>query len=150
MSSSEFVKPLILRPEASFGILSFIFLLHAIASVFVVFFLPVPAGVSGVVLLLLLVGLIVGSLIYYYRLHISKGLKKSVIQASLDSRGFWEIQTAMKQTFQVELQSSSFVSLPLVVLNFRAQNRKSYTLLLAADALDTDILRQLRVRLKTM
>lgn len=95
------------------------------------------------------------SVIYYFCLHISQSLAKSVILVQQDQSRNWFISTrGGHQLFTVELLPSSFVSRYLIILNFK--NTKSrlffptYSVLLTKDSLTADGYRMMKVRLKTL
>jgi hypothetical protein len=54
----------------------------------------------------------------------------------------WFLQNAKGETHQTALLGSTFVSLPLIILNF-----PRHSILLSADVMDKDLLRKLRVML---
>jgi toxin CptA len=60
----------------------------------------------------------------------------------------WTLELQDGTRIEAQLLPSSFVSQGLVVLNFRCGRWRICNLVLLSDALDADILRRLRVRLR--
>ncbi len=135
--------PLRLQPGRSPRLTAFLLLVHCLAlAVLTAVSLPLWAWV-GLVLALMV------SLIHGYALHIARGSPWAITRAVWDELGLWRLTLASGQTLEAQLLPDSFVTLPLVVLNFRAGpwwRRRS--LVLSSDAMDTELLRKLRVRLK--
>ena len=52
----------------------------------------------------------------------------------------WFLENAKGEMYQTTLLGSTFISLPIIILNFPGQS-----ILLAADVMDKDLLRRLRV-----
>lgn len=62
--------------------------------------------------------------------------------------GDWRLVLHSGRTLTVALTSATFVSVPLVILNFRLGRWRRYALPIARDALDSEQLRRLRQRLR--
>lgn len=121
-----------------------IFLLatHSLSGL-IVLFLPHTAGWVKTLLLLL----VVASLQYYWRLHIQRKAKHSVLAI-----GFYEPNTARLYTPYdaqfVNLDDSSFISAYCMVLNWRNQANKLHTLILFRDSIAPVLWRELYIRLR--
>ena len=84
---------------------------------------------------------------------IYKKLKyKTVNQLRLNSIGEWELELKNKKRFDVELKGECIVTHFLIWLNFSVINTdersQTFHILLLPDSSDSDLLRQLRVRLR--
>ena len=101
-----------------------------------------PWWSKGVLLVLIAL-----SLRYYWRLHISRVAPNAVQEVR-----FYQVDVCLVRTaaagFFARLDDSSFLHPWLCVLNLRAKNGKRYSLVLPPDSIPSDILRQLRVRVK--
>jgi len=143
LSKNNFTKPLSLSLEFSRSIRWGIIIVHGlVASVIVV----TSSSFSVAVLLLLLV---LGSYLYYYRWHVAQSLEKSIVQVKLNSTGDWFLINSKNKRIKAILQSTSFLSQYLLILNFSSLESKSYTVLIPRDRIDLHDFRQLTVRLKT-
>lgn len=95
----------------------------------------------------LLLVLIVVSLRYYWRLHISR----TAVQAVQEVR-FYQVDNCLVRTTTAgvlaRLDDSSFLHPWLCVLNLRTPKGKLHSLILLPDSVPVDSLRQLRVRVK--
>ncbi|SEA55705.1 hypothetical protein SAMN05660964_01873 [Thiothrix caldifontis] len=91
--------------------------------------------------------LIVMSLRYYWRLHISRVAPNAVQEVR-----FYQVDNALVRTasagFFARLDDSSFLHPWVCVLNWRTLNGKLYSLIVMSDSVPPDVLRQLRVRVK--
>lgn len=106
--------------------------------------LPIPGWLTVGLQLLL-----AASLVRTYRNHIAKSAPRAIVEALWDIDGQWLLTLASGDVVEAKLRPDSFVSVPLVVLNFKtAPWWRNSSLLLTGDALDKDLLRKLRVRLK--
>ncbi len=135
--------PLRLQPGRSRSLAAFLLLVHGL-SVAALVITPLPLWLQlGLGLLLM------ASLIHGYALHIFRAAPQAITTAVWDELGLWRVTLASGRTLEAQLLPDSFVTLPLVVLNFRTGpwwSRRS--LVLAGDAMDPELLRKLRVRLK--
>ena len=135
--------PLRLDPGRSPRLAAFLLLVHGLALAALVI-TPLPLWLRLGLGLLLMAGLIYG-----FTLHIARGTPWAITRAVWDELGLWRLTLASGRTLEAQLQPDSFVTLPLVVLNFRTGpwwSRRS--LILTGDAVDPELLRKLRVRLK--
>ncbi|WGZ92604.1 MAG: hypothetical protein QJT81_12055 [Candidatus Thiothrix putei] len=95
----------------------------------------------------LLLVLIVVSLRYYWRLHISR-----VVPNAVQEVRFYQVDVCLVRTvaagFFARLDDSSFLHPWLCVLNLRTPTGKLHSLIVLPDSVPVDVLRQLRVRVK--
>jgi toxin CptA len=62
--------------------------------------------------------------------------------------GTWTLTLASGRELEARLLTSTFVSPALVLLSFRCHRARRCSLVLFADALESELLRRLRVRLR--
>jgi toxin CptA len=74
----------------------------------------------------------------------------AVREATWKSDGAWILTLVSGEQTEARLLPSTFVARGLVVLSFRSGRWRSRTLVLPPDALDADLLRRLRVRLRLL
>jgi toxin CptA len=134
--------PLHLRPGGSKGLAAFLLLTHGAATV-AVLLLPLPWFGRAALAAAVAVGLV-----YAVWAHLLRALPWSVREALWDPDGTWTLTLGSGRRLEARLSPSTFVSPFLVVLNFRRGRWRRCALLLPADALDLDLLRRLRVRLR--
>ena len=135
--------PLRLQPGPSRYLALFLILAHGLALATLVI-TPLPLWIRTVLGLLL-----AASLIHGFRRHVTRRSSGSITTAVWDELGLWRLTLAFGRTLEAQLLPDSFVTLPLVVLNFRTGSRWGRrSLVLVNDAEDAERLRQLRVRLK--
>lgn len=78
-----------------------------------------------------------------------KRKEKRITALRINADDKWTIEINNKSRLEVELQGECIVTSFLVWLNFSAgKNKKVFHILLLADSVDKDLLRQLRVRLR--
>lgn len=133
--------PLHLQAEISRQLITFLLASHLLGALVAVF---MPALWWWKILLLLAVTV---SGIYFWRLHVSRSLRQSVLDVSFYATDNCLVRTRGGSVFAV-LDDSSFLHPWLCVLNLRTRRGKLHTLILPSDSLPADILRQLRVRVK--
>ncbi len=133
--------PLRLRPGRSPRITLYIWAIH-LAALPVLIPLPLSPWLKACLLPLLGV-----SLYRAHRRHVSRQSPDAIEEAVWDAQGAWRLRLASGVTLKADLYPDSFVTVALVLLNFRSGRRRR-TLILTPDALDRDTLRRLRVRLK--
>ena len=121
----------------------FLFVAHTLAAVAVTA-VPLPLWVK------LGTGLLVAlSLVRGFRLHIARNTARAISSVLWDEMGVWKLTLASGESLDARLLPDSVVTLPLIVLNFKTNSRwRSRSLVLSSDAVDADLLRKLRVRLK--
>ena len=139
---SNQLPPLHIQAEVSRVLQGFLLATHSISGL-IVLFLPQTTGWVKTLLLLL----VLTSLLYYWRLHIQRKTKRSVLAIS-----FYEPNTARLYTPQgaqfVSLDDSSFISAYWMVLNWRTQANKLHTLILFRDSIAPSLWRELYIRLR--
>lgn len=142
-SHTALYAPLRIEPARSMRLAIALLAVHCLAVAAVVI-LPVPFwGRLGLGLVLLL------SLGHGFRLHIVRNTSHAIHSVVWDELGIWRLTLASGETLDARLLPDSFVTLPLVVLNFNTNpRRRSRSLILSGDAVHPDLLRKLRVRLK--
>lgn len=136
------LAPLLLQPQASRQLAAYIVLVHAFVAG-VVCVLPEFVGWLKCPLVLL----IAYSAWQAWRLHISRQHSKAVQEVQLYRRDNCLVRTAQHSTF-VQVCASSFFHPRLCILRLRSQAGQRFTVILLPDAIDHDILRQLRVRMR--
>ncbi len=134
--------PLHLRPGLSRGLALFLLLTHG-AAVLAVLLLPLPCYGRAA-----LAAAVAAGLAYAVWAHLLRALPWSVREALWEPDGAWTLTLGSGRRLEARLSASTFVSPFLVVLNFRCGRWRRCALLLPADALDLDLLRRLRVRLR--
>jgi toxin CptA len=88
------------------------------------------------------------SLAYQVYAHVLRRAPWSIHVLTWQGDGTWSIQLVSGRETEARLCPSTFVSVPLVVLNLRRGRLRRWSLPLFADALDPDQLRRLRQRLR--
>lgn len=143
MSSTKYAQPLRLEPKPS-RILIILLTIGHLGAIAVLFpldlSLVVKLGISAVLMVSLVVAL------RKQPGRVGEGGVQSLVW-KVD--GDWVLETIDGESLNVTLHESTYVHPWLVVLNFRQENKRgllSFTL--APDALDKEIFRELRVRLK--
>ncbi len=140
----ETVPSLRLTPKRSTLLLSFILIAHLSASA-VLLFLPLEFWWQLTILLLITV-----SLVQAARIHLFRSNAVAINSAEWNSEGEWMLHTANGNELAAQLQVSSYVQPWLIVLNFSISRFQRRSLILLPDAVDPDLLRRLRVRLKLL
>lgn len=145
MSANSFNKPLRfqLKPAKSLGIL--IAVLHLLVAVIL---LLMTDSLPMIVILLLFI-LIISSYFYYYQWHVVRVFNKSIVEIHINASGDWSVFSCRGKQIKVDLLASSFVSQPLIILNFCSLNSRKYTVLITKNMLNENEFRHLKVRLKT-
>jgi len=138
----EIVPPLRLTPEKSTALLSFILSAH-ISAAGVVLLLPLEFWLQLIVLFGIAVSLIQG-----ISTHVIYSRGSAIRSAEWDSEGEWRLRTVSGNELTAQLKSSSNVQTWFVILNFSISPFQRHSLILLPDAVDPDLLRRLRVRLK--
>lgn len=143
MSINSFSAPLSLTNKASFQKKLLIIVPHF----FALFLIGVTKPIS-IYFSLFIIILIGASVIYYYRLHISRKLARSVYEISQDSAKNWLISTQNNEPKQVTLLDSSFASNFLIVINYIDIKNNKYVVVFTPDSLSVNDFRHLIVRLR--
>ncbi len=142
MTRQALYSPLRLQPRSSRYLALFLFLAHGMAAV-TLFVVPLPLWLKPALLIAL-----AGSLQWSYRMQVSRSAHGAIVQAVWDGEGVWEITLRSGQQLEAVLLPDSFVTLPLVVLNFSTGRWRRRSLVLTQDNTASELLRKLRVRLR--
>lgn len=142
MDSHRGRLPLLIRPQRSRQLARFVALIHSVALAVV---LALPIGLYRLPLLLL-IGV---SGFWVVVVQVLGRTRHSIHTARWQVDGSWLLTFADGRQQVAMLSPSTFVSLPLVVLNFRAGRLRRPALPLFRDALDPETLRRLRQRLRS-
>ena len=140
MASHREQPPLLIQPRFSRRLAAFVALAHLLA---VAAILTLPG--APWLLLLIPVGLSLG-----YQVHVRVLCRApwSIVSATWQADGTWTIVFLSGAQTEARIAPSTFVSVPLVVLNLRRGHFRCWALPLFADALDSEQLRRLRQRLR--
>lgn len=139
MSTHRERPPLLIEPRFSRRLAAFVVLTHAAAGTAV---LALPGAWR------LLVLAIAASLAYQLTVEVLRRAPWSIRSVLWQSDGTWRIRLVSDQELEATLSPSTFVSVPLIVLNLRLGRLRRRALPLFSDALDTEQLRRLRQRLR--
>ncbi len=142
MGSHRLSAPLTLRPRPSWRLAILVAVTHGLALAVI---LPLPLGVHRIPLLLA----VTGSALYVLLDVVLMRAPWSIRSATWGADGSWLLTLASGKQVEASLSPATFVSLPLVSLNFRLGFLRRRALPLCSDALDPDQLRRLRQRLRT-
>ncbi len=123
-----------------------------------IFILASHTGAAGVALLLPLefwlqfplLLLVVVSLVQAVRTHLWRSNGSAIKAAEWESGGEWTLFAVNGHELAAQLKDSSYVQPWLVVLNFSTSRFGRRTLILLPDAVDSELLRRLRVRLRLL
>lgn len=139
MASHREQPPLPIRPGFSPRLAAFVLLTHLLAAAAV---LGLPAGPWQILLIP-----VAASLAYHAWVHVLRRAPWSIRALLWDAQGTWHIELRSGAAIEARLSPSTFVSVPLVVLNLYRGWRR-WSLPLFADALDPQLHRRLRQRLR--
>jgi toxin CptA len=135
--------PLRLAPRSSLKLALYLLLIHGAAALILLSAVPSPPWLR-----LGLWVLLAGSLHWSWQMQVTHQAHAAIVQAVWDREGAWELTVRSGERVEAELLPDSFVTLPLVVLNFSTSRWRRRSLVLTADNTDPELLRQLRVRLR--
>jgi toxin CptA len=141
MGSHRERPPLLIHPGFSRRFALFVGLTHLSAAA------VIPALTSGLPSFLLVLA-IAASALYVGYVDVLRLAPWSIRSALWEPDGTWRIQLVSRAEHEVRLSPATFVTLPLVVLNFRCGLLRRRALPVFADALDPEQLRRLRQRLR--
>lgn len=141
MGSHRERPPLLIRPGLSRRFALFAALTHLAAAAVIP---ALPAGPLSLVLLLP----VALSALYIGYVDVLRRAPWSIRSVLWDSDGTWRIQLVSGAECEARLSPATFISLSLVVLNFRLGLLRRRALPIFADALDPEQLRRLRQRLR--
>jgi toxin CptA len=131
--------PLLIEPRFSRRLAALVLLTHAAAGATA---LTLPGAWR------LLVLAVAASLVYQLYVQVLRRAPWSIRSVLWQSDGTWRILLVSGQELEATLSPSTFVSIPLVVLNLRLGRLRHRSLPLFSDALDCEQLRRLRRRLR--
>lgn len=131
-----------IKPESSVRLSLFIYGTHFTALA-VTLFLPIALQLQLAILILIAI-----SLIHALRTHVLRTNGYAIQSAEWDGGGEWTLFMASGKRVPAQLRASSYVQPWLVVLNFSTGRFSTNSLILVPDAIDPDLLRRLRVRLR--
>lgn len=140
MGSHRQQPPLAVRPRSSRRLAAFVLCTHLAAAAAV---LALPGGLWTLLLIP-----VTASLVYRMLVQVLRRAPWSIRALLWDAQGIWHIELVSGAEVEARLCPSTFVSVPLVVLNLRAGRWRRWSLPLFADALDAPSLRRLRQRLR--
>ena len=143
--SSSYDAPLVISVRTSRWLLLLLIFSHVIVAFLIVTLVTISLWLQLIILILISL-----SFIYYYQLHISRHLKKSVLSVRQHRYRGWFIISNRNEELAVDLQGSSYSSPWLVILNFKHEVSGNYTVIIPSDAVSAALHRQLRVRLKML
>ena len=142
MSSTSFEAPLRLKPSVSF-LLTAILVVVYFGAATIVFIVPIPVVFSFPLAVIALV-----SGVYVIRRHALLTSRNSIILAIMESDRGWLVRQKNGEEHRVSLMKDTFMSLPLIVLNFKTAEKKRFSMILVRGMLTDEVFRQLRVRLR--
>ncbi len=93
--------------------------------------------------------LITFSFIYFFKLHIKKDLKSSVLCISKNTNDDWYLDSKEIKNQKVFISGSSFASELLIILNLVDQTNKQFSALVTRDSIEITQFRKLKVYIKT-
>jgi toxin CptA len=141
MGSHRERQPLLIEPRFSRRLAWLVGLTHLAAAAVV---LVLQLGLTSFLLLLL----VLASALYIGYVDVLRRAPWSIRSAIWNPDGTWQIHFVSGAEREVELTPATFITLPLVVLNFRMGHLHRRALPVFADALHPDQLRRLRQRLR--
>jgi toxin CptA len=139
LSSHRERPPLLIEPGFSGRLCAFVLLTHAAAGAAI---LALPGAGR------LLVLPVAASLAYQLTVQVLRRAPWSIRSVLWQSDGTWRITLASGRELEATLSPSTFVSVPLIVLNLRLGRLRHRSLPLFSDVLDSGQLRRLRQRLR--
>lgn len=139
MTSHPERPPLLIRPLFSWRLAILVLLTHA-AALAALLALPAPWGLMSITVLI--------SLIYQGHVRVLQRAPWSIRSLVWQADGTWIIGLVSGREIEAALSPSTFVSVPLIVINLHRGHLRRWSLPLFTDALDADQLRRLRQRLR--
>lgn len=137
-------EPLILEPQPSRLLATALLVLH-LGAIVTIFLLNGPPWLGK----LFLLGLMVFSGIYYWKRVIHAQHPNAIKRLTWRADGEWLLEFVSGETLAAELLPNAYVLPWLVVVGFRDKaTRKVTRLALFQDAVNVDVYRNLRVRLR--
>lgn len=142
MSSPQFAAPLVLEPGPSRRLAAGLALVGG-ATLVLVAYLPLHGGWR--VALALVVAI---SGWYSIVVHALRHGSEAIVQLTWDGDNHWFVRRRAGHVQQVTLLGDSLVLSWLVVLNFKPERGRRFSVVLFGDSLPPDRFRQLRMRLR--
>lgn len=143
MSSTKYAQPLRLEPKPSRILITLLTMGH-LGAIAVLFPLNMPLYIKLGIAAVLLVSLVIA-----LRKQPGRVGEGGVHTLIWKTDGDWLLETVDGESLNATLHESTYVHPWLVVLNFRQEDKRGLlSFALAPDALDREIFRGLRVRLK--
>jgi toxin CptA len=139
MSDHRVQPPIRLLPAFSRRLAALVLLTHG-AALAAALALPGPWRLAAIGVTL--------SLAYHWWVHVARRAPWSVASATWDADGRWQVVQRRGREIEARLSPATFVSTWLVVLSLRSGALGRIPLPLFPDALDPEVLRRLRVRLR--
>jgi len=139
--SSSAARSLTIHPGPSRLLALYLLVTHVAASL-VVLLVDWPHWVETALL-----ASIALSLIHCLSSHVYRVWANAVQSALWDADGLWWLRNGSDQRVRAKLLPDSYVTLNLVILNFKTGRRRR-SLILTRDSVDKETLRILRVRLR--
>ena len=136
-------RALILRPRASRRLATALLLVHGAAALSVLWS-PMHwclHSVAG--------GLILASIVVHWRALILRRAPRSIVAAQWSPSSGWQLSFPGGLTRAGDLSQNSIVLPWVVILSFRCQAMGRVHLILPTEALEAELARELRVRLRT-
>lgn len=87
------------------------------------------------------------SLIFYTEKYVRYRLKSSIRSLNSKDGVKWQLTTKAKESITATILGDSLVTHYLLILNFKANNKKRYTVIILRDSIDKQQFRQLRLLL---
>ena len=142
MSKHRERPPLRIRPGSSRRLAAFLLVAHG-AAVAVAVSIPLDWYWRVV-----LVVVVLSSLLYALGAHYLYLIPRAVREATWGADGTWTLILVSGERVEASLLPSTYVTARLLVLNFRCGRWQHRALVLPHDALDANLQRRLRVRLR--
>ncbi len=139
MTSHTERPPLLIRPRFSWRLAALVLATHA-AALAALLALPAPWSLMAIAVVI--------SLIYQGHVRVLRRAPWSILSLVWQADGTWIIGLVSGREIEAILSPSTFVSVPLIVINLRRGHLRRWSLPLFTDALDPDQLRRLRQRLR--
>ena len=136
-----------MRLKPSLVKLVFVVFPHLVAAFILLIFMD-KAGLTALFLLLSIV-IVISSLIYFVRLHLTFDSNKSIISLQKDLKNNWTIKYKNGVKASVSILPSSFVSEILIIMNVVDKSKQQFSVLITLDSIDKDQYRKLKVFMNT-
>lgn len=141
MLPDKYGMPLVLQLRPSRHYFYYIVFIHLFAAACVV----LAAGLPAYLQLLFMFGIVIS-----YRYYVCRPATNTIQQIVHYPDGEWQLLDRKKRSHRAVLQGESLLLPGCVLLNFITAAQRRYAIVIFADAVDADQLRQLRVRLRSV